>query len=454
MPIPVGGIATGLDTSAIIQQLLAVERRPVALLEARKAKLQALSTAFREVGAALALLRTRAASLADPATFFLRSVTSSAQTVATAAAGPGNLRGTYTLTVTALARGSVAAAASTTGALTDPVAAGDGAFEFRLGAAGTVVSIPLTAATTLEGLARAINEANAGVRASAINVGTPDAPAYRLAVTSNGTGTANDIVVVSDGTSLAIGTTQTAADAVFAIGGLGEFTRPTNTVSDVIEGVTVTLRAPGATDLGITLDESGIVAAIQALVDAYNTGVRAIDSRTAAAPGADGTPTPGPFGGDVVARRLRLGLSGPIAASGPGAFGALATVGITTARDGTLALDQARLSRALAENSDAVRDLFAGTSATAGVADLLVAALDQATAAVTGTLAVRQDGIAATLRNTQRQIDLALARLDQTERTLRVRFVALERLVSQIQGTGNFLLSQLQSLERSLDRPR
>lgn len=448
MAISLGGLATGLDTGALIQQLLAVERRPVATLETRKLRLQAVSAAFQDLRGKLQTLRGRADALRDPATFFARSARSSAEGVATATAAAGGTTGTFTLIAGGLARGSIAAATQTTAALTDTVAAADGSFAFRLGAAGATVTVPLTAATTLEGLAAAINGLDAGARASLINAGTAADPAFKLILTSIGTGAANDITILTDDTTLGVTTTQTAVDASFTISGLGAFTRATNTITDVLDGVTLTLKAEaGTTDLTIELDAAATQARLQGLLDAYNDVVRTIDRQALATRGSDGRLTPGAFTGDLVPRQLRSALAATIRTRTDGSFGTLAEVGVTTATDGTLSLDGARFQAALAQNPAGVRALVAGTDTRDGVADRLATVLADATRSVSGPLAARQEGLTASIRAVERQIDTALARLETTERLLRARFDALERTVAELQSTGNALLAQLQSLQ-------
>src|ERR1044071_5068238 len=147
--IQLGGLATGLDTTALVNQLMAVERQPLTLLQTNKLKLQAVSTAFQDLNSRLVALKGRTDALRDPATFFPRTVASSTESVATATAGPGTARGTFSLTVTDLARGSIAAAAATKGAVTDVVAAAPGNFEFKLGPTGSVVSVAVDTTTTL-----------------------------------------------------------------------------------------------------------------------------------------------------------------------------------------------------------------------------------------------------------------------------------------------------------------
>ena len=445
--IPVGGLASGIDTETIIQKFLAVERQPVNLLETRRLKLQAVSTAFQDLNSRLLGLKSKAEALRTPETFFARSVSSSTDTVATATAAAGSARGTYTLTPTAMAKGSIAAAATTKAALTDVVASADGNFELKLGASGSVVTVAVTSTTTLEGLVKAVNDKNAGVRASTVNMGTAESPAWKVVLASTATGASNNIVIVTDGTTLSVANTQTAVDAAFSVTGLGSFTRPTNTFSDVIDGVTITLKAAsGSTDLAVDVDKSGTQSRIQALVDAYNDVVRAIESQAASPKGSDGKLKPGAFTGDVVPRQIRRQLATAIATSLTGAYTTLAEIGVTTQKDGTLALDASRLQAALTAAPQGVSDLLSGTSTKDGIADLVFTAAEGITKSITGAIAARQDGLSSTIRATQQQIDRSLERIDVSERILRARFTSLEQVIASMQRTGTALLSQLSQL--------
>jgi flagellar hook-associated protein 2 len=296
-------------------------------------------------------------------------------------------------------------------------------------------------------MVKAINDRNAGVKASVVNTGTAGTPAWKLTLTSTATGAANDIVIVADGTTLGITNTQAAADAAFSITGLGSFTRAANTFSDVLDGVTVTLKAgSGTTELALDYDKSATQSRVQSLLDAVNDVVRAVDRQSAGTKGSDGKVTPGTFTGDVVPRQIRTSLAGAIAASVTGPYKRLAEIGITTGKDGMLALDAARFQAALTADPPAVATLLAGTATADGVADRLFAVADAATKSLTGAIAARQEGLTTTIRGLDRQIEQAQARLEATERALRARFVALERAVAQIQSTGNSLLTQLARL--------
>lgn len=449
-PIPMGGLATGLDTNTLIAQLLAAEQQPANVLQTQKLKLQAQATAYQDLNTKVLGLKFKAEALRDAATFFPRSVTSSADTVASAAAGAGSNRGTYSLTMTALARGSIAAAAVTKSATTDTVATGSGNFQFKLGTSGTVQSVAVTSATTLDALVTSINALNAEVRAAAVNTGTAASPAYKLTLTSTATGAANNIVIVTDPTTLAIANTQTAIDAAFTVTGLGSFTRATNTFSDVIDGVTITLKAAtGSTDLVVDYDKTGLQAKVQNLLDAYNDVIRGIDGQTKITKNMNGRVSSGAFTGDATTRQIRHGLADIRLARVLAAYQTLADIGVTTQKDGTLTLDGTKFQKALSDNPQGVSDLLAGpgSSPTGGIADTLAAAADTATKALTGTIAVRQDGISRGIKRLADQIDTALARVSAHEQTLRKQFSNLEQVVSRLQSTGTFLTSQLKALQ-------
>jgi flagellar hook-associated protein 2 len=457
--LSVGGLASGIDTDGLVKKLIDAERRPVTLLEGRKQRLDEQDKSFQDLNSKLLALKSQADALKDPAKFYPRAVTSSDDTVAKATATPGSARGTYSVTVTQLARGSIATAGVTKASLTDTIAAGTGNFEFKLGATGTVVTVPVTVSTTLEQLVKDINDKNAGVKAAAINVGTSVTPAYKLTLTSVSTGAANDIVVVTDDTNITVANSQTALDATFDIPGIGTgIARPTNTVSDVIDGVTIALGDEGTTDLTVDVSVAGLQSVMQSFVNAYNDIVKAVTVNSTVIKTSAGTVIPAPFTGEVLPRAIMSSLNSAIGFTMSGAVDSLVQLGITrNSKDGLLTLDPAKFQNVVTANVQATSDLIAGTSTTDGVADLLSKAADAATKSVTGGITVRREGITSTVTGLQKQIDAMLDRLALSEQRIRTRFIALERTINQLQQTQSSLSGQmtsLQNLARSLSSGR
>src|SRR5262245_25588718 len=106
--ISIGGLATGLDTNKIITQLLALERRPVAALEADIDALHATQSAVASVGTKLAALQSAASGLRTQGGVLAHQASSSDESVLTVAAGAGASRSTLTISVSQLARASTA----------------------------------------------------------------------------------------------------------------------------------------------------------------------------------------------------------------------------------------------------------------------------------------------------------------------------------------------------------
>src|SRR5439155_5943498 len=127
--ITVGGLATGLDTNSIIDQLVALEKRPVQLLGIEVQDVQATQTSINTLGSKLATLRSAAHALATTDGVLVRAATSSDTDVLAAAAGAGAQPGSVTLTATQLARGSVAGATVGVPAAMSTVASGPGTFQ-------------------------------------------------------------------------------------------------------------------------------------------------------------------------------------------------------------------------------------------------------------------------------------------------------------------------------------
>jgi flagellar hook-associated protein 2 len=142
-----------------------------------------------------------------------------------------------------------------------------GNFSFKVGAAGAVTDIAITTTTTLEELRDAINSANAGVSASILNDGTATNP-YRLILTSNATGSDQQIQITSNVTSLDFTNTQIEAATVTVtnsgsytgtVTSSGTYTGTTNKtyLLEIITGGTVgNARYKFSTDGGITFDDN------------------------------------------------------------------------------------------------------------------------------------------------------------------------------------------------------
>src|SRR5690349_4812872 len=271
--ITVGGLATGLDTNNIISQLVQIESRPLDLLKGELTDVQATQTSVGTVGGKLATVKSAADALTTLGGVLVRKATSSNETVLTAAAGTGASAGSVALTVTQLALASIASSATGVASATSTVANTTGSFQFQVGS-GAVQTVSVDATTTLQGLADAINGLGAGVTATAVNLGTSASPDYRLQIASDTTGAASTITVVQDDTSRAVQSTQAGQDAHFTVSGFSDtFSRDTNSFSDVLPGVTLSLRNEGTATVTVADDADKIVEQVKGFVTAFNDAV-------------------------------------------------------------------------------------------------------------------------------------------------------------------------------------
>jgi flagellar hook-associated protein 2 len=444
--ISIGGLASGLDTNRIIEQLVRLERRPIDLLEQRIAAVRANQTAVSTFGSKLAALRAAAQALDGVDRVLVRKASSSAESVLGAAAGAGAARGTMTFTVGRLAQGSVAGATVGVASASAAVAAGPGTFQFRVGD-GEVQSVAVDAGTTLQALAEAVGALGAGVTANAVNLGTAASPDWRLQLVSQTTGASSTITIVQDDTTLGVQTTQSGQNAQLTLAGfVGTFERETNTFSDVVPGVTLTLKSEGSATVTVEDDTDRIVEQVQRLVTAFNdlVGFVAGESKVEQDKKRQEVKV-GSLATDSTVKRVVRGLHDILSRSGGGADTAyvnLSSVGIATQQDGTLELDGPKLRAALAADPAAVAQLFGGGGGASGVAGELVSFLAQATGGG-GVLARHTSALGDRLRALQDQVDDAERRVAAVEEGLLRQFAALERLVSDLQSQGGFLLSAL-----------
>ena len=437
--ITVGGLATGIDTNSIIDKLVSLEKRPVALLGVEVQDVQATQTSINTLGGKLSTLRSAAHALGTTDGVLVRAATSSDTDVLAAAAGAGAQPGSVALTITQLARGSVAGATVGVASATSTVASGPGTFQFQVGS-GTVKSVNVDATTTLQGLATAINALDAGVTASAVNLGTASAPDFRLEIASKATGATSTVTVTHDDTALAVQTAQAGQNAQFTVDGFsGTFERESNTFGDVLPGVTVTLRNRGTATVTVADDADAITAKVKTLVAAFNDIVTFVTGESQVTETQDKSDVAlGSLATDSTVKHLVARLHEVFSESVGGAYTNLSSLGLATQQDGTIAFDEGKFRTALGSDSTAVAATFAGAGTASGVAKDLSALIDGMTGSG-GTLALHTTALNDQIRSLQDQIDAGQREVDAFEVNLRQQFTALETFVSGLKNQGSFL---------------
>lgn len=435
----VSGLSSGIDTKALVDQIITLDRRGAAALQAKVDANVKRKTALTDVQTAFAAVQTAADALKNGTPLESYSVTAagadaSGRALVVATAGSGAAGGSYQLVVQNLAAGQKTVGAAGVSS-TAP-----------LGVAGTFAvngqNVDVAADDTLAQVRDKVNalSAQSGVRATIVTGGPDDA---RLVLTSTGTGAASAFTV-TDGTGTVAGTTlgltgapaQTAQDARFTIDGIPA-TRPNNTVTDAIPGVSLTLGAADpARTATVTVErfKNPTTDAVKAFVDAFNKARALVIAQRA--------PTAA-LAGDALLRGIPGALSTAVlGADGalPADMASLGAAGISVQKDGTLAVDSAKLTAAYDGRLDDLRAMLA--SRMGAMSDYLT----NLTAPATGVLATRSAAIDdQSLRMTARISDTD-ARLDKKRASLLAQYAKFEASLGRLKSIGDSITAQITGL--------
>ncbi|WNM56841.1 flagellar filament capping protein FliD [Candidatus Nitrospira allomarina] len=471
MAISFGGLGNGVDFGPIVDALVQAKRLPIDGLTTRKLDAQKKQTELGLLGAKLVSFQGLASSLRTRVSFNKNQVnvaSASAQTPLSASVSSAAAPGTYQVTVNQLASAhQIISKASTAVSSTDTdiVSGASGTFQFQVGS-GAVQTINLNADSTLEDLRAAINDLGAGVSGSILNTGSEGTPQFRLVLSANETGVDHTITIVADDTTLntvatGVDTFQSAQDSEVVLGttdvGAGTtaitINRSTNTLSDVIDGLTLNLQAIDTTNpvsISVTQDNAAVKEAISEFVAGYNDIVSFVNERTFY---NTETKERGIFVGESLARnildRVRESVFSQI--SGLTTYTGVSRIGFETqATDGTIKLNEATLDSALSTNFSAVRDLFVKnvTTGTNGIAEVVVNAIDGLDDIATGSLTIRQKALTKQVNDFTNQISFKEEALARFEEQQRLKFANLDGLLARLQGQLNQLQNAFPSINR------
>jgi len=448
----VGGISTGIDYNELIDRIIELERQPITVLENKRSEYNEKLDTYSELESLLESLQNAVDDLRYSYGFYEKEASVSDSTVVDVSVNGTASVGSYSISITSLA--SVEKEVHNGTGLTSSSdvinsSGTDKVFQYTYGGTQTTITVP--DGTTLEGLKDLINDDtnNPGVTATIVNDGTN----YRLVLTGNDSGSSNTITIDSgttldgtggtvDFTASSFTETKSASDAVFTIDGL-QITRSTNTVSDVITGVTIDLKRAGAsTTFSITADTDAIKENIQSFVDAYNEVISFLSTNM------DYDTNTGEAGiliGESTARHIQERLRSIISSAVSGVSGdidMLAMIGITTnSETGQLEIDTSELDEKLGSSLDEVAELF--TLSSNGIAHQIYDYIDTVTSSIDGAITLREEGISDIIENINDTIDDLEDRLDQEREMLVKKFTALETLVSGFNTMSSYLTNQI-----------
>lgn len=444
MGISAAGMLSGLDVDGLVSSLMQVERQPLQNLQSKQSGFNSRLSAFGTLKSAVSTFQSAVKAISTDALQALTTTSSKSEIVGiTTTKGGGAVAGSYAIEVSKLALADKL--------VSEPVATTDkfasGSMDIKIGGKTTKVSV--TADTTLAGLSSAINKANAGVTATILNDGTAD----RLVITGGQTGTANGVTITGFDSlaqfgptgSSKLSRTQAAQNAEMTIDGI-LVSKPSNTVTDAIKGVTLNLSQTTAANtpvtLGLTKDTAAVTKSITAFVDAYNTLATAVNKQTAYNPA---TKTAATLNGDAGARSILSSIRAELGKAVTDATGItmLSDIGIAFQRDGTLKLEKpAKLETAIASNFEGVSSLFTSKS---GIATRLNAVTEEMLGSK-GLFKSRTEGLDASIKGLEKSQERMELQLAQTEKRYRTQFTALDTMMVNMQSMSSYMTQQLSAL--------
>ncbi|KRB93312.1 hypothetical protein ASE07_13285 [Noviherbaspirillum sp. Root189] len=380
---------------------MSVEQRPLTNLSKQETSIKSKLSAIGALKSSLSTFQSAVQALGDGSKFQAFKVSSSDSSIVSASASSNAAPGTYSLEVSKLAQAQKLASA---GQASSSVAIGTGVITFDFGTinlgetgtfdsdtgkysnasfqssgAGTKTVKIDTSNNSLAGIRDAINNAGIGVTAAIINDGGTNP--HRLVLTQQTTGKASSMKISVEGdgplaallshnpagapVNQAFSETITAQNAELKVDGI-VVSKPSNTITDMIAGATLTLNKTNAgspTSITVARDTAGITTAVGQFVTAFNQVNQTLknvssynaDTKQAAALNGDSTVR-------IIQTQLRSLLTSPVA--GNGTYTLLPQIGVSLQKDGTLAVDNDKLQKAISSNPADIAGLFSAVGRT------------------------------------------------------------------------------------------
>jgi flagellar hook-associated protein 2 len=315
---------SGFDVSATVSQIVANLQSVESPWKSQLASFQSQDAAISSLGSLLSALSSDISGLTDFQGVLAQKEGSSSDpnVLALTSASSSAIAGTHTVVVTSLA--------ATSSGFLDEIANPSDTLAGTISiAVGTGTAIPITIgpnSNTLSGLAAAINSAGIGVTASVLT----DTHGSRLSLVSSSSGAAGELTVTSSitdsttTTPLAYNLATTGADAVLTVDGVTNITSASNTVSNVIPGVTFQLLAPSpitgttpeSVQVQIVNDTAAVSSSLSQFVSDYNSVVSLINSQESNTTAG----SPQPLFGSPTLSLLQQQILGSISGSSPSGY--------------------------------------------------------------------------------------------------------------------------------------
>ena len=457
---------SSIDVAAIVEQLMTVENRPLDKIKSQIEQKKLVISDLGTIKSKVATFQDALTFLQTPTTFNNSLASSSDATIVSATASNGAVKANHSVTVTSLAtatRNTITGYASSTASATVDATNG-----FAITVAGTTyntngnktVSGVVTAnAVTVLGASPSITDLKnwingLGVNVSASVVETTGSSNWALMIQGTQTGTTNAVSftgLTGVPATLTDTSVTTAANASFVVNGT-TFSRASNSVNDVIDGLTLSLNKASATAQTISVGKGTDVSndAINTLIKAYNDVMSTYKTMTANSANSD---KPGNFANspstlsfinqikDSFAKGISYTTNGTLKTM------SLSTLGIDMQLDGTAKFNSSSFATASAAG---LRDTLAlgvtmgYVSSTSNLNTFLTAQIKTG-----GALSSQINSETTAVQDLTKRKDNLQIRLNSIKNNLVSQYSSLNALLYQLSSTSNSLTSALDALTNS-----
>ena len=459
--IQIGGLASGLDTSAIIRAIMSFESRPMQLMEGQKARENSKISLWGTLKGLVTTLQDKAKSFtSDTGSIFAHKVEASQEGIASFSVTGSPQSESHSLFVTSLASANRYGFDGVADATVDQ---GAGTVSFDYGTTNYSVAVAADA-SSLNEIAAAINaeadvqKAAGGdtVTASVINTGTSSSPSYQLVIAGDDTGT--DFAITNLATTVAgvINPTEltAASNAEVTIDGL-TVSRSNNVFSDVVDGISFTVTGTSAVDSPMTfstsVDVEGTQEKFQEFIDEYNKVINFVnDQNKYSEEGGPGGDLFGDYGLNRVTSEIKGALFDIVDVddlSTLDGYSTLSVLGISVGNDGTLSIDEDEFAAKMTEDPEAFEAFF--VDSTTGIFEtlddtiknLVDGGTDDQGRDFEGFFSTKTESLGKVVKSLDKRIEQMSYNLEKLEERLVAQYANLEALMTQLNSQGSALMA-------------
>lgn len=454
------GVGSGLPLDKLLEDIRKSENQPLVLIQQKQIISEARLSGYGIIKGSLTDLQKSSQALTKAETYGALKATSSSEALGIKVENKA-VAGNYNIKVETLATQQ------------SLVLAGQPSRDQNIGTGGSIDitlangkshSVQLGSDTSLQGVMKAINaDPKAGVQATMVNDGNPGSQ-YRLMITAKDTGTKASVAKINvtgnDGLNKVLGFNNIEEDGVTKSSGIYtvsdaqnakltinsiEVNSQSNSIEDVIEGVTIDLKSmpkDGETvKVAITRDDTAAINAVKDFVTSYNALLDTIKSQTSFDVENEKSSA---LTGDSLVRRVETQMRNALnGAEGSGAIRTLSDLGIKTDyKTGKLEIDDKKLTAAVKDNLADVTGFLSGEN---GLGKKMDGAANEFIKSG-GLISNATDGIDRNIKDLKKQYAATSERIDNKMENYRKQFSQLDVMVNQMNGVSNYLTQQLSML--------